>query len=138
SIDLGPKILFEDDGPADIVVGGEGELRLDESLGDDELDLSDADDNGFDPIPLSSFFAAAIDYGSDGEGTTATYALTLPANGVPSGLFETASGHQIFLFNNGGVIEGRAGADAAAAETGTVVFTVSIVGDDIEVHQYKA
>ncbi|HUE78947.1 MAG TPA: DUF5801 repeats-in-toxin domain-containing protein [Sphingomicrobium sp.] len=60
-----------------------------------------------------------VQYGADGAGTT-SYAVTV-VDGTDSGLVDVATGQSIFLFNDGGVVEGRVGGVG-----GVVAFTVSV------------
>ncbi len=62
---------------------------------------------------------------ADGAGAI-TFALSVSASGVDSGLDDTATRNDVFLFLESGVIVGREGTDAADAATGDVVFTVSV------------
>ena len=84
----------------------------------DETDLS-IDDDG-------NAFAGAFEgvFGADGMGSIG-YALTI-TQGSDSGLVDVATGNAVFLFLEGGVVVGREGVDALAAETGEEVFTVSV------------
>ncbi|SFI33789.1 T1SS-143 domain-containing protein/type I secretion C-terminal target domain (VC_A0849 subclass) [Pseudomonas guineae] len=84
-----------------------------DSLQVDETNLS---------INTSVSFAASFSghYGADGAGTT-TYSLSVSAAGVDSGLDDSATGSNILLFNEAGVVVGRVG-----NATGAVSFTVSV------------
>ena len=70
------------------------------------------------------------EYGSDGAGTTG-FGLTV-TDGTDSGL-DTTDGTDIFLYDNAGTIEGRAG-----GETGAVAFDFTIDGGtgEVELTQY--
>ena len=78
----------------------------------DETDLGTNDSDDFSVVFDGSF-------GADGPGTT-SYAVST-VNGTDSGLVDVATGDPVLLFNNGGVVEGRAGGPA-----GPIVFTVSV------------
>ncbi|ABB74581.1 hypothetical protein SAMN05216403_11734 [Nitrosospira multiformis ATCC 25196] len=73
-------------------------------------------------------------FGADGAGTL-TYALGISLAGVDSGLVDTATGEHVFLFLNGGVVQGLAGGSG-----GPVVFTVSVNGTtgDVTLDQQRA
>ncbi len=72
-------------------------------------------------VDATGNFSALFDvqYGADGAGTT-SYGVSV-VNGTDSGLIDVATGQSIFLFNNGGVVEGRVG-----GVNGAVAFTVSV------------
>ncbi|SCW85133.1 VCBS repeat-containing protein [Sphingobium faniae] len=65
-------------------------------------------------------------YGADGVGSVGNYVLGVSASGAASGVFDTATGHQVFLFQEGGKVVGRAGANAGTAAGGPVVFQLSV------------
>ncbi|KGK40952.1 hypothetical protein LH51_18550 [Nitrincola sp. A-D6] len=52
--------------------------------------------------------------------------LILNLNQGASGLVDTATGNEVFLFLENGIVEGREGVNAIAAETGAVVFTLDV------------
>ena len=107
-LNLGSVISFRDDGPS-ISAG----VATADALQVDESNLA---------INANVSFAGAFtsSYGADGAGTT-TYALTVSAAGVDSGLDDSALGGNILLFLEGGNVVGRVG-----SETGAVSFTVSV------------
>ena len=107
-LDLGGKVTFDDDGPSvSAAAPANNSLQVDES----DL-LSDATAN------FGGLFSA--NFGADGAGTT-VYSLSVSASGVDSGLDDSASGSNILLYNEAGVIVGRVGGVA-----GSVSFTVSV------------
>lgn len=107
-LDLGGKVAFDDDGPSvSAAAPANNSLQVDES----DL-LSDATAN------FGGLFSA--NFGADGAGTT-VYSLSVSASGVDSGLDDSASGSNILLYNEAGVIVGRVGGVA-----GSVSFTVSV------------
>jgi Domain of unknown function (DUF5801) len=57
-----------------------------------------------------------------------TYAVTLSANGVDSGLIDSVTGNHVFLFLQGGQVVGREGATAAQAAAGLIDFTLTVDG----------
>ncbi len=112
-LNIGTQLIFKDDGPsitASIV--NAPTLTVDESiLGTDDTDSFAPQ---FTPV-----------YGADGQGAIpVTYALSTP--GGNSGIVDTASGHSVFLFVEGGKVVGREGTDATDAITGDKVFEVSV------------
>lgn len=111
--ELGSHILIEDDGP-DLSASTPtvGDLLV------DETDLSVDDTANF-----STLFTPS--YGADGAGSVGNYVLGVGANNA-TGLFETASGHEVFLFLEGANVVGREGTDSANAVGGDIVFVVSV------------
>jgi hypothetical protein len=64
-------------------------------------------------------------FGADGPASTArSYSLSTP--GGASGLIESGTGLQVFLFQVGNTIVGKSGTTALTAASGTTVFVVSI------------
>ncbi|MHC2816878.1 hypothetical protein ACVMBY_000438 [Bradyrhizobium huanghuaihaiense] len=55
-----------------------------------------------------------------------TFALSISAPGVDTGLIDSQTGNHVFLFLENGVVVGREGKDAAAAVNGPQDFTVSV------------
>ncbi|GIK99904.1 MAG: hypothetical protein BroJett029_41130 [Alphaproteobacteria bacterium] len=134
TIDIGPKIKFEDDGPKVELALKEGaEIRLDETA-------DDGDENGSGllaqvTVAGSALFNATVDAGSDGESGRG-YVLNLNgADGVDSGLNDTLSGEDVLLYEVGGEIVGRAGGVG-----GEEVFRISIdqTTGDVTVTQSRA
>ncbi|MEW6576501.1 MAG: DUF5801 repeats-in-toxin domain-containing protein [Pseudomonadota bacterium] len=115
TVQIGGNIVFEDDGPT-LAAGAatNGALTVDETALATDATAS-----------FASLFTPT--YGADGAGTVGSYALGLSASGVASGVFDVATGNQVFLFlTAGGVVEGRSGTNAGTAAAGPVVFTVSV------------
>lgn len=108
---------FVDDGPSIDTAGTLAPLSVDESaLG--------TDDSGSYAVNFTT-----VDYGADGAHATdpLVYSLGIAAGNPASGLIDTATGHQVFLFLESGVVRGREGTDAADAADNDVVFEVSVV-----------
>ncbi|QKE63903.1 retention module-containing protein [Aquipseudomonas campi] len=108
TIDIGQSLAFEDDAPEI-----DGRTPSNDSLQVDETNLLVNDSTDF-----SGNFSD--DYGADGPGTT-VYSLDVSAAGANSGLDDTATGQDILLYNEGGMIVGRVGGPG-----GEVSFTVSV------------
>jgi hypothetical protein len=118
TVQVGDKIRFEDDGPSITMgtVGTPDTLEVDETnlLGDATANFADN-------------FSNTSDFGTDGAGNVASaYALNVSSAGVDSGLDDTATGNSVLLFKEGSQIVGREGTNAADAETGDIVFIVSV------------
>ncbi|QUS39179.1 VWA domain-containing protein [Tardiphaga alba] len=121
-------IVVNDDTPT--IVAATGALP---SLTVDETVLTTDDTASF----AGNFTAH---YGADGAAASGglTYAVGISAKGADSGLTDTATGHHVFLFLESGVVVGREGADATAAETGQVVFKVSVnAAGDVTLDQQR-
>ena len=106
SVNIGTNLVFEDDGPSlGASSGAEPNIVVDETI---------LATNG------SASFAALLgglgaSYGADGAGTT-VYALNVSGAGVASGLFDVATGNQIYLYKVGDTIVGRVGSGPATAD----------------------
>ena len=124
-IDLGNGVFkIEDDGPSAVLSGI-----------NDSLTVSDADFATDDDADFADNFTFA--FGTDGAGST-SFALAT-TNGSDSGLVDTETGNSVFLFLESGVVVGREGADATAAASGAVVFTVDVdVTGNVELDQTRA
>ncbi|MFS2126594.1 DUF5801 repeats-in-toxin domain-containing protein [Pseudomonas sp. Pseusp97] len=111
-LDLGSKLTFLDDGPSISVGNTEGlHLTVDESaLG------TDATSSG----SVADLFNAQ--FGADGQGSI-TYKIETQDN-TDSGLKDTVTGSQIFLFNTANGVEGRVG-----GVNGEVAFRVTLGQD---------
>jgi T1SS-143 domain-containing protein len=109
AINLGDAISFRDDAPSISATAAVGN----DSLQVDETVLATNATTNF-----AGLFSG--NYGADGAGTT-TYSLNVSAEGVDSGLDDSATGSNILLFNEAGMIVGRVGNAA-----GSVSFTVSV------------
>ncbi len=162
TIDLGGRITFRDDGPtAEITLKPGAQIVLDESVGADPSDpnagdeansLLDLNDIGYATILGSDLFTDNSSYGSDGPqgGVSAiSYEVGVPgpSQGDPSGLVDTATGHTVFLHEDGGVVYGIVGPDYATAlsnytslPSSVTSFTISVNPStgDVTVHQYRA
>jgi VCBS repeat-containing protein len=93
----------------------------------DETDLTTDDSADF-----SGLFTTPV-YGADGADGSAVYTLGVNAAGAASGVYDTETGNEVFLFLESGQVVGREGTDATDAETGEVVFTVSVNSGTAEV-----
>ncbi|WP_349363819.1 MAG: DUF5801 repeats-in-toxin domain-containing protein [Roseitalea porphyridii] len=84
----------------------------------------------FDAIEVSAVGAGAFSLGSVAAFSGAvTYALGISAAGADSGLVDTATGENVFLFLEDGIVVGRHGADPTDAQAnGAVVFRVLVDG----------
>jgi hypothetical protein len=112
-LNIGQLLVIKDDGPS-ITASATGAPTL---TVDETILLTNA----------TGGFAAQFTpvFGADGAGATPVgYALSTP--GGNSGLVDTATGLPVFLFKVGADVVGKAGADAAAAASGPVVFVVSV------------
>ncbi|WP_341303147.1 retention module-containing protein [Pseudomonas sp. TMP25] len=109
TINLGDAISFRDDAPSisATAAAGNDSLQVDETVLITNATTS-----------FASLFSG--NYGTDGAGAT-TYSLNVSAVGVDSGLDDSATGSNILLFNEAGVVVGRLGNAA-----GAVSFTVSV------------
>jgi hypothetical protein len=110
---VGSSLIVQDDGPSIIANPANAP-----SITDDESVLGTNNTGDF-----SGNFTPT--FGSDGAGATSrSYALSTP--GGDSGVIDTATGLHVFLFKVGDNIVGKAGTDAANAQSGSiVVFVVS-------------
>ncbi|HAT4424790.1 TPA: hypothetical protein I9258_002569, partial [Legionella pneumophila] len=127
-IPIGQLIIFEDDGPSIVVSGATQTLTVDESA------LATNDTQSFAGLFTPSF-------GADGAAAAnaLTYSLGVSANGAASGVLDTASGNQVFLFLENGIVVGREGSDALDAATGDVVFNISVDGSgNVTLDQVRA
>src|SRR6185369_14973640 len=114
SINVGQAISFKDDGPSiDVTVSQSADaLVVDETVLATNATANYADN-----------FGATSGFGADGAGTVSTsYSLSVSSSGVDSGIDDVATGQNVLLTLNGGVVEGR------TAISGDLVFTVSVNG----------
>ncbi|MFM9191185.1 DUF5801 repeats-in-toxin domain-containing protein, partial [Legionella pneumophila] len=93
------------------------------------LNTQDADTIGAASDSDSASFAAAFavtpNYGADGAGTTVTtYALSVSAQGVDSGLDN--NGNNIYLYNIAGSVVGSTSATQAGITTGNTIFSLDV------------
>ncbi len=118
SLEVGSKMIFEDDGPNIITTGAAPTLTVDETVLATDATAS---------------FAASFtpSFGTDGSGTV-TYALGVVAGA--SGLTDTATGEAVNLsVTVGGVVQGK------TAIGGLVVFEVSVAANgDVTLDQQRA
>ncbi|WP_371365920.1 retention module-containing protein [Pseudomonas sp. QL9] len=120
SLDLGSKLTFLDDGPSISLSGGSfAGLTVDET----NLSINASSAN------VSSLFSG--NYGADGAGTT-TYSVSTTDN-TDSGLKDTATGQEVFLFNTANGVEGRVGGSG-----GAVAFSVTVSGGVVTLDQVRA
>jgi hypothetical protein len=116
--DLGPSLTFEDGGPSVTVqADANAAITVDEStLG--SLGKGSADYSGL----------FNINYGPDGQGATPVdYALAVKSSGVDSGLKDTATGHEIFLYADGSSVVGRVGSSTTTPDSGGAIdFRISV------------
>ncbi|WP_447747374.1 retention module-containing protein [Pseudomonas nicosulfuronedens] len=111
-LDLGSKLTFLDDGPS-ISLGSTEGLHL-------TVDESDLSQNATSTVAAGDLFNAQ--FGADGAGSI-TYKVGTTDN-TDSGLKDTATGSQIFLFNTATGVEGRVG-----GVNGDVAFRVTLGQD---------
>ena len=78
---------------------------------------------GWDANTQTGLFTG--NYGADGAGTT-TYALGVSAPGAASGVYDTATGQQVYLYLEGGQVVGRVGSGGSADPSGAVAFVISV------------
>jgi len=112
-VEIGSKMVFEDDGPsvAVSVTAAADALTVDETVLSTIASANYADNFGNTPS-----------FGADGAGTVSnSYALGVSAAGVDSGLDDVATGASVLLYLESGVVVGRAGSAA-----GEIAFTVSV------------
>jgi hypothetical protein len=113
SADLGQHTIFEDDGPTVATSGTPPTVTV------DETNLNTPSD----PISFASLFTP--NYGADGAGSLA-YALHATA-GTNSGLVDTATKHNVFLYMDGNDIVGLVGSSTTVADpNGQEVFRISV------------
>ncbi|MEK6246799.1 MAG: DUF5801 domain-containing protein, partial [Planctomycetales bacterium] len=76
-------------------------------------------------------------FGADGKGD-ATYSLTVSADGVDSGVVDSATGNHVFLFIEDQAVVGREGSDANDAASGEIVFSVSVSDGNVTLDQQRS
>lgn len=133
--DVGSDI--EDDAPAFTMTELETYLQTDD--GDLEGgNTGDGTGTDSDTKTAAALFSTTSSAGADGDGGT-VYNLELGGT-TATNLVDTATGNSVFLFESGGVIQGREGMDATDAATGEIVFTVSVDGTtgDVTLTQNRA
>jgi hypothetical protein len=126
SVSISDKLNFEDDGPEISVVGGVGELTVDES----DLDSTGSNPSGTQETAstdVSGVFSSI--YGADQAGSIA---LSLEVvDGTDSGLQLSGTGEAILLYKDGNTVVGR-------TATNTIAFVVSLEGSDLKLEQFAA
>ena len=118
--DLGPSLVFEDGGPSVTTQADAlATITVDESnIGTASASVS-ADYSGL----------FKINYGPDGAASSSPlgYTLGIKSTGVDSGLKDTATGHEIFLYMDGNDVVGRVGSSTTVANpTGDIDFRISV------------
>ncbi|TIG07667.1 enhanced entry virulence factor RtxA, partial [Legionella pneumophila] len=120
-IPIGQLIIFEDDGPSvTMTVSDNNVITLNTQDADTIGGLSDSDS-----VSFAAAFAVTPNYGADGAGTTVTtYALSVSAQGVDSGLDN--NGNNIYLYNIAGSVVGSTSATQAGITTGNTIFSLGV------------
>ncbi|WBV70193.1 DUF5801 domain-containing protein [Legionella pneumophila] len=120
-IPIGQLIIFEDDGPSvTMTVSDNNAITLNTQDAETIGGLSDSDSASF-----AAAFAVTPNYGADGAGTTVTtYALSVSAQGVDSGLDN--NGNNIYLYNIAGSVVGSTSATQAGITTGNTIFSLGV------------
>ncbi|TIE86203.1 enhanced entry virulence factor RtxA, partial [Legionella pneumophila] len=120
-IPIGQLIIFEDDGPSvTMTVSDNNAITLNTQDADTIGGLSDSDS-----VSFAAAFAVTPNYGADGAGTTVTtYALSVSAQGVDSGLDN--NGNNIYLYNIAGSVVGSTSATQAGITTGNTIFSLGV------------
>ncbi|WP_271615375.1 DUF5801 repeats-in-toxin domain-containing protein, partial [Bradyrhizobium sp. CCBAU 51627] len=153
SLDLGHQVNFRDDGPTAGFTAGATTVSIDESAGLQQNDQGGAVPSLFPvgygtPIQWAQSTASVIGSdtssgGADGKASV-SYALTgsggAAISGVDSGIQATATGHEIFLFTENGLIVGREGTSGGLADAaGKVAFAIGLDGsNNLDVALYEA
>nr|WP_275477579.1 DUF5801 repeats-in-toxin domain-containing protein [Legionella pneumophila] len=121
SLDLGGNVKFDDDGPSvTMTVSDNNAITLNTQDAETIGALSDSDSASF-----AAAFAVTPNYGADGAGTTVTtYALSVSAQGVDSGLDN--NGNNIYLYNIAGSVVGSTSATQAGITTGNTIFSLGV------------
>lgn len=148
---IGDRVDFDDDGPSAALAATMNRAITDESTPPPNTDGGFAEPNdNTGKVPAIVPAAAALighaqatvvstagtTFGTDGG--AAALSLSLSSQGVDSNL-DTTDGTSIFLFKEGAVVVGRAGADAMAAATGEAIFALSLSNAGVlTVEQYDS
>ncbi|HAT1899989.1 TPA: type I secretion C-terminal target domain-containing protein, partial [Legionella pneumophila] len=121
SLDLGGNVKFDDDGPSvTMTVSDNNVITLNTQDAETIGAASDSDSASF-----AAAFAVTPNYGADGAGTTVTtYALSVSAPGVDSGLDN--NGNNIYLYNIAGSVVGSTSATQAGITTGNTIFSLGV------------
>ncbi|TIH00400.1 hypothetical protein DI137_14465, partial [Legionella pneumophila] len=111
----------KDDGPSvTMAVSDNNAITLNTQDAETIGALSDSDSASF-----AAAFAVTPNYGADGAGTTVTtYALSVSAPGVDSGLDN--NGNNIYLYNIAGSVVGSTSATQAGITTGNTIFSLDV------------
>ena len=119
---IGDNMIFEDGGPS---FGANGTAIPNVQV--DETTLGSA---GKTTVDFHTLFDPH--YGADGPASSSplAYALGLASTtGVDSGLVDTASGHEIYLFKDGNDVVGRVGNASTPNSSGQIDFRISVDSD---------
>jgi hypothetical protein len=109
-VNIGDKLIFEDDGPSISASATQPTLVV------DETDYAANDTQSFVPVFTPAF-------GADGAAAAASVSYALGINAGATGIIDTASGQAVVLSLESGVVIGRAGAG------GPEVFRVSVAAN---------
>src|SRR5213075_2404577 len=122
SVNIASNLVFKDDAPhLGASSGSEPTITVDETT------LA-VDNTGNFAAVLG---LAGSGYGADGAGTT-VFTLTVSSAGAASGLFDVASGNQIYLYKVGDTVVGKVGSGPATANpAGATSFVVSVDGSGV-------
>jgi T1SS-143 domain-containing protein len=110
------RVMVENDIPSVVLNAAAAPLTVDET----------------DFVPNATAAAASfftVNYGADGPAAASAFGnfvLHVKSSGVDSGLIATLSNQHVYLFEEGGGIVGRAGADSTSAQNGAVVFRLGL------------
>ena len=122
SVNIASNLVFRDDAPTLGTSSG-----TEPTITVDETNLAVNNTGNFAAL----LGASGASYGADGAGTT-VYQLGVAPGGVASGLFDVASGNQIYLYQVGNTIVGRVGSGPATANpAGATSFVVSVDGSGV-------
>ncbi|MGG5870978.1 retention module-containing protein [Pseudomonas peli] len=124
TLDLGGKVVFDDDGPSISLGFGQNTEALNTQDAETIGGASDSDTDSFS----SAFSVVSSNFGADGPGTVSTsYALVLlAAEGSSSGL--SSDGATIYLYETGGVIYGSTSAIEGGVDPSNTIFSLSVNG----------
>ena len=124
TLDLGGKVLFDDDGPSISLGFGQNTEVLNTQDAQTIGGASDSDTDSFS----SAFSIASSNFGADGPGTiSASYALVLLASeGSSSGL--SSDGATIYLYEDAGVVYGSTADNEGDVDPSNTIFTLSVNG----------
>ncbi|WP_201739034.1 DUF5801 repeats-in-toxin domain-containing protein [Legionella pneumophila] len=110
---------FDDDGPSVTMAVSDNNAIT--------LNTQDADTIGYFDTDSASFaaaFAVTPNYGPMVRHTVTTYALSVSAQGVDSGLDN--NGNNIYLYNIAGSVVGSTSATQAGITTGNTIFSLGV------------